>query len=263
MPPRADPAPLVRFSVFEVDLRSGKLRKSGVRVPLQDQPLEILKAVLERPGDLVTRDELRQRLWRHDTFVDFEDGLNAAIRRLREALGDNATTPRFIETLPRRGYRFIAPLPADAAPVASAPVETTQPLPSSAVAAIAASLRKMWPWALTAVLIVMVGVVVWQYVRTTAPLQQSTSRFSLATQPLAVHAPSPVVALSPDGTHLAYVAGDTGAGQLYLRKLSSLEARPIAGAERVYGSFFSPDGQGLPSSTKEGCRKSLSSAARL
>jgi TolB-like protein/DNA-binding winged helix-turn-helix (wHTH) protein/Tfp pilus assembly protein PilF len=99
-----------RFGPFEVDPVSGELRKQGVRVKLQEQPLQILQVLLERPGDVVTREELRQRLWAADTFVDFDHGLYNAIKRLREALGDVAETPRFIETVPKRGYRFIAPV---------------------------------------------------------------------------------------------------------------------------------------------------------
>jgi Tol biopolymer transport system component/DNA-binding winged helix-turn-helix (wHTH) protein len=102
----------VRFGVFELDLRSGELRKGGVRVGLQEQSLQFLAALLERPGDLVTREELRQRLWPDGTFVDFEHGLNAVVSRLRDTLGDSAESPRFIETIPRRGYRFIAPVEA-------------------------------------------------------------------------------------------------------------------------------------------------------
>jgi TolB-like protein/DNA-binding winged helix-turn-helix (wHTH) protein/tetratricopeptide (TPR) repeat protein len=93
--------------VFELDLRSGELRKGPTRLKVPDQSIEILRALLEQPGELVTREQLRDRLWPADTFVDFEHGLNAAVRRLREALGDSADTPRFIETLPRRGYRFV------------------------------------------------------------------------------------------------------------------------------------------------------------
>jgi TolB-like protein/DNA-binding winged helix-turn-helix (wHTH) protein/Tfp pilus assembly protein PilF len=98
---------LVRFGLFELDLRTGELRKAGIRLGLQEQPLQVLTILLEQAGDLVTREELRQRLWPGDTFVDFEQGLNAAVKRLRQVLGDSAETPRFIETLPRRGYRFI------------------------------------------------------------------------------------------------------------------------------------------------------------
>jgi TolB-like protein/DNA-binding winged helix-turn-helix (wHTH) protein/Tfp pilus assembly protein PilF len=104
----------IRFGVFEVDPRSGELRSKGSRVKLQDQPLQILLAVLEKPGEVVTREELRAKLWPADTFVDFDHGLNAAVKRLRDALGDTAENPRYIETLPRRGYRFIAAVVPDA-----------------------------------------------------------------------------------------------------------------------------------------------------
>jgi TolB-like protein/DNA-binding winged helix-turn-helix (wHTH) protein/Flp pilus assembly protein TadD len=97
-----------RFGAFEVDLRAGELRKGGLRIRLQTQPFQILGMLLERPGELVSREQLRQALWPGDTFVDFDHGLNNAINRLRETLGDSAESPRFLETLPRRGYRFIA-----------------------------------------------------------------------------------------------------------------------------------------------------------
>ncbi|MFZ0880711.1 MAG: winged helix-turn-helix domain-containing protein [Candidatus Acidiferrales bacterium] len=97
-----------RFGAFEVDLRSGELRKHGIRLKLQDQPFQVLAHLLEHPGEVVTREELRQKLWPADTFVDFDTGLNSAIKKLRDALGDSAEEPRYIETLPRRGYRFIA-----------------------------------------------------------------------------------------------------------------------------------------------------------
>jgi DNA-binding winged helix-turn-helix (wHTH) protein/Tol biopolymer transport system component len=111
---------LVRFGVFELDVYTRELRKAGVRVNVQDQPLQLLRLLLERPGELVTREELRQQLWPSDTFVGFEQGLNAAVRRLRETLGDSADAPRFIETLPRRGYRFIGTVAGDGAPAPAA-----------------------------------------------------------------------------------------------------------------------------------------------
>ena len=114
----------VRFESFELDVRQRELRTGARRIRLQEQPFEILRTMLERAGDVVTRDELRQRLWPDGTFVDFEHSLNAAVKRLRAALGDDADNPRFIETLPRRGYRFIARLdtgpPGSAATTAAA-----------------------------------------------------------------------------------------------------------------------------------------------
>ncbi len=101
---------ILRFGVFEVDVSSGELRKQGVRIKLQEQPFHVLAVLLERPGEVVTREELRNQNWPADTFVDFDNSLNTAINKLREALGDSADNPRFIETLPRRGYRLIAPV---------------------------------------------------------------------------------------------------------------------------------------------------------
>src|SRR5438067_4237566 len=101
---------IVRLGEFELDRGSGELWKGTERLLLPDQPFRILLILIRQPGSLVSRDELRHELWAEDTFVDFEHSLNAAIKRLREALGDSASEPRFIETLPRRGYRFIAPV---------------------------------------------------------------------------------------------------------------------------------------------------------
>src|SRR5262249_14611257 len=101
---------LIRFGVFEVDLRAGELRRNGVKIKLQEQPFQILAVLLERPGEIVTREELQQKLWSNDTFVDFDNSLNKAINKIREAVGDSADNPRFVETMARRGYRFIAPV---------------------------------------------------------------------------------------------------------------------------------------------------------
>src|SRR5436853_3853384 len=101
---------VIRFGVFEVDLPAGRIRRNGLRVHLQAQPFRVLAMLLERPGEVVTREDLRARLWPSDTFVDFDHGLNAAVKRLRDALGDKASNPRFVETLARRGYRFLAPV---------------------------------------------------------------------------------------------------------------------------------------------------------
>lgn len=112
------PQSTVCFGEFTAELEERELFRNGSKVRLQGQPFEILAVLLEHPGRLVTRDELRQRLWPSDTFVDFEHGLNAAVNRLREALDDSAEEPRFIETLPRRGYRFIAAIDRAAVAVA-------------------------------------------------------------------------------------------------------------------------------------------------
>ena len=100
----------IRFGNFEVDLRAGELRRKGLKIKLQEQPFQILVMLVDRPGEVITREEMQKRLWPANTFVDFDAGLNRAMNRLREALGDNADRPRFVETLPGRGYRFIAPV---------------------------------------------------------------------------------------------------------------------------------------------------------
>jgi TolB-like protein/DNA-binding winged helix-turn-helix (wHTH) protein len=133
--------PLVRFGTFKLDLRTGKLRKGGVRVNLPEQPLQVLKTLLDRPGELVTREEVRQRLWSAETFVDFEHGLNASVRRLRDALGDSAETPRFVETLPRRGYRFIAPVTHE--PAANSPPSVPE-IGSEARAVLPPEVKPAW-----------------------------------------------------------------------------------------------------------------------
>jgi TolB-like protein/DNA-binding winged helix-turn-helix (wHTH) protein len=121
----------VCFGVFEVDLRAGELRKRGLRVRLQQQPFQVLAILLERPGQVVGREELQKKLWPADTFVDFDHGLNKAINKIREALGDSAESPRFVETVARRGYRFLADVrAADAVPVRS-PEPAPQPHPAA------------------------------------------------------------------------------------------------------------------------------------
>src|SRR3569833_1685010 len=104
------PAPRYRFGVFEADASTGELRKQGIRIKLIAQPFQVLLMLLERPGEVLTREEISQSLWSDGTFVDYEHGLNSAVNRIREALGDSAGNPRFVETLARRGYRFVAPV---------------------------------------------------------------------------------------------------------------------------------------------------------
>ena len=128
-------ARIVRFGAFEADLAAGELRKSGVRIKLHGQPFQVLAMLLERPGELVTREALLQRLWPTETFVDFDHGLNTAINRLREALGDLAENPRFIETVPRRGYRLVAPVETQPSTLPQSKVIPAETSPSEATSA--------------------------------------------------------------------------------------------------------------------------------
>src|SRR5262245_56872618 len=129
-PPNTRAFDVVQFGIFELSRRAGELRKQGTRIRLQPQPMHLLCALLERPGEIITRDELKARLWLDDTFVDFESGLNTAVNRLRQALGDSAEHPRYIETEARSGYRFIAPAQAKPEPNRALSV-ATQPAPEA------------------------------------------------------------------------------------------------------------------------------------
>jgi cholera toxin transcriptional activator len=135
-PPSSPARNTLRFAVFEVDLAAGELRKNGTRIRLQEQPFQILAYLLDRPGEVVTREELRQNLWPADTFVDFDHSLNTAVNKLREALGDSASSPRYLETLARRGYRFLAPVqPAEA----KSPAQDSPPMTAGETAVSAAT----------------------------------------------------------------------------------------------------------------------------
>ena len=124
----ARPAPRFRFGAFEADSATGELRRQGIRIKLNAQPFQVLVMLLERPGDLLTREEISRRLWPDGTFVDYEHGVNSAVNRIREALGDTASNPRFVETLARRGYRFVAPVERIAAVEAAPPIIPEPPV---------------------------------------------------------------------------------------------------------------------------------------
>jgi len=137
MPTAARSANVVRFEGFEVDLRAQELYKAGRKIKLQVQPFQVLAMLLERPGEVVTREEMQKRLWPADTFVDFDHSLNTAIKKLRQALGDDKKKPRFVETLPKRGYRFLVSVKRPA--VSSSLAETASVAPATAKDAAASS----------------------------------------------------------------------------------------------------------------------------
>ena len=181
----------VRFGVFELDLRTRELRKHGIRLKLQEQPFQVLQALVERPGELVTREDLQRRIWGVGTFVSFDQSLNRAVNKVRETLGDEAETPRFIETLPRRGYRFIAPV--DGAPKAG-PGPTPEPAqPAAAVHRFYS--RFAW---VAAGLLAVAGAVLWLAHDRAAPpparVVPLTTFSGVETEP----------AFSPDGKQVAF-----------------------------------------------------------
>jgi len=191
MPHADSTATSYRFRLFEVDGRTGELRKQGRPVKLRGRPFDILLLLLARGGDVISRDELRQQLWQADTFVDFDHGLNSAMNRLREALGDSAENPRFIETLPKRGYRFIAPIevpPPGAPPAVDSPVfpPPAQPLvpvatPPSSIGALSFPSRAVLLLASGALAVAVVVAAL--YLKIGRPAAPSSSRTTLAVLP--------------------------------------------------------------------------------
>ena len=226
---------VIRFGLFELDLKAGQLSKNGTKLRLPQQPLQLLAVLLERPGEIVTRDELRQRLWSSDVFVDFDHGLNKSIQKLRDALGDSATSPRYIETIPRVGYRFIAPVRNGARALEpEVAMKIDRPAP-----AIAGKQRARW-WALAAgVFTVFAVLAVYLY----SPHHPTVIKYTQLTD-FTDSAATP--ALSPDGHILAFIRGGSdfmSADQIYAKVLPDGEARRLTDDPRVkYGLAFSPDG---------------------
>lgn len=203
-------AQAVHFGTFEVDLHAGELWRNGSRVKLQEQPFQVLALLLEHPGSVVSREELQKRLWPADTFVDFDHGLNAAIRRLRDALGDTAENPRFVETVARRGYRFVAPVNGTSA-AAAAPTVPQQPIPQ-------ASERRLILWALVILFIGgAAGAILANWPHRSGSISQRRLTANLEDHPVLGSA------ISPDGKYLAF-ADNTG---FYLREIGSGETHAL------------------------------------
>jgi Tol biopolymer transport system component/DNA-binding winged helix-turn-helix (wHTH) protein len=209
--PAVETVQLRRFGVFELDLRTAELRRNGSKIKLQEQPFLILELLLARAGEVVSREEIRTRLWPQDTFVDFDHSLNAAIRRLRDALGDTAENPRFIETVARRGYRFVAPV--DVVPQTLAPEPAITPaLPSR---------RRYWKWAAAGVVLTAALAAGWLAWRS-RPAPDATTRITQLTANPADDRLR-AAAISPDGRYLAF-ADEVG---LYLRLIDGGETHAL------------------------------------
>jgi Tol biopolymer transport system component/DNA-binding winged helix-turn-helix (wHTH) protein len=226
------------FGPFEVDRTTGELCKRGRRLKLAEQPFQVLAALLEKPGELVTREDLRQRIWSDDTFVDFDHGLNKAVNKVREVLGDSSSDPRYVETLPRRGYRFIAPVESvgrEKALDASAPAPTDEP-----------PLTSRW----TLVTKVVIGVPIlagalaatWWLIH--EPAEQSVPPYTLT--PLTfdsglTYQPS----ISPDGKFVVFASDRAGQGNLdlWIMQIGAGEPAPVTSDPAdEYEPSFSPDG---------------------
>lgn len=217
----------IRFGEFELDLRAGELRRGKARIRLQEQPFQILRMLLERPGEVVTREEVQQRLWPKDTIVEFDHSIGTAIKKLRQALGDEAASPRYVETLPRRGFRFIYPevvwpeTPAEATPAEGAAAEAAlarMPQPQPARRNLPG---RRWRFALAvvaAVLLCAAGWIAWRKAKGGRParsfddssMTQVTASTGLDMQP----------SLSPDGSAVAYSSDQNGNFEIYVKALA-------------------------------------------
>lgn len=220
---------VIRFDVFEVDLRAAELRKHGRKIKLQDQPFRILGMLLERSGEVVTREEMRQKLWPADTFVDFEHGLNSAVARLRETLNDSAEKPRFIETVPRQGYRFIAAVekPRTEAPVADVAHARVQ------------RIRARWLWTVGAA--VGVGLLFTLAAsRTRNPLPSPSASIEVA--PLvALGGNQARPAFSPDGNQVAFGEYEGKDGAIYTALVGGDKPLRLTVKSGVCCPTWSPD----------------------
>lgn len=199
----------VSFGSFEADLRAGELRRDGRKVRLQEQPFQVLAILLEHPGEIVTREELHSRLWPADTFVDFDHGLNAAVKRLRDALGDSAENPRFVETLSRRGYRFLVPVsrPTDEVKETAIPVTRA---------------RRPWRVALSVAAVLFMGLTAGWHAghRSAASVRPPERRLTGNPE----NDPVISAAISPDGKYLVF-ADRTG---FFLRVVATGETHPVS-----------------------------------
>jgi Tol biopolymer transport system component/DNA-binding winged helix-turn-helix (wHTH) protein len=266
---RHDSAPL-RLGPYELDLRARELRKGGRAIRLQDKPFELLVALTERPREVVSREELRHRLWPSDTFVVFDDSLNTAVNKLREALRDSADAPRFIQTVPRRGYRYIGPIDGngDAAPAqrveAAASVEPTA---SVASPARSTARRRMLTAALIAVpAIALAATSWWAIARGRGEIRPDVVRFDIR-PPASTHFPSgwSRVAVSPDGRQIVFcaVSRPSLTWQIWLQSLDSSVARPLPGTEDAADVAWSPDGRALAFRASNGTLKRYSLEERI
>ncbi len=233
--PETGPGSIIQFGIFAADLLAGELRRSGSKVRLQDQPFQVLTLLLERPGQLVTREELHARLWPADTFVDFDHGLNAAIKRLRDALGDSAENPRFVETLARRGYRFLVPVNR----VPQQSISGPQPLPRAwQESTTPPQPRRRWrlPLAIAAVLLAGVSAGWHAGHRSAASIRFTERRLTANPE----NDPILSAAISPDGKYLAF-AHRVG---LMLRVVGTGETHPVALPDSLKPSYVNwfPDG---------------------
>ena len=231
-----------RFGPFDLDVSTRELRKNGLRVRIQEQPGLVLEALVSRAGEVITREELRQRLWPGDTHVEFERGLNTAVAKLRQALADSAEQPRYVETVARRGYRFIGRV--EPCPTPSAESVPEMPVTSRADSLASTPKVSRWIWLAVAGLVAVLSAILNYSWKQKEPPPAPRARFVLAPpRGTQIH---PVVAVSPDGRKLAFVVVDSsGRRALYVRALDSEAAIRLDHTDGAIAPFFSPDSSNI------------------
>ena len=243
----------VRFGPFDLDLRRGELRKEGRRIRLQEQPFQILRMLLESPGEVISREEIRKRLWPDDTVVEFDHSINAAVRRLRDALRDSADNPRYIKTLARQGYRFIGDAELPDHPVTPAKpvvviIRENNVTNRQAEAAPGRAALHLHPRSFVPVLLATIILLVWAgaayYRRRVQPMARPLQPLmrldvKLGNEVLPRPDRGANAVLSPDGTRLVYASQS----KLFTRRLDQPNDIELPGTEGAVGPFFSPDGQ--------------------
>ncbi len=233
---------VIRFGVFEADLAAHELRKRGVRVKLQEQPFRLLQTLLERPGEVVTREEIQQKLWPDNIFVDFDKSVSTAVTKIRLALDDSAHSPRFVETIPRVGYRFLA-----SPQHAKAGVEIEEPR-------LAPASSKRWLWTSIVAAACAFGVVAANRLATESSSAQPVRRFTIAPEAtgaglirgerLTGFGATAPAAVSPDGSSIAY-ASDEDPSRVWIYRFDRGDARPLVGTEGITELFWAPDSRRL------------------
>ncbi|HET6208725.1 MAG TPA: winged helix-turn-helix domain-containing protein, partial [Terracidiphilus sp.] len=234
---------LVRFGEFEADVQTGELRKDGVKLKFSGQPFQVLAILLERPGEVVTREELQKRLW-PDTFVDVERNLNTAVNKIREVLGDSAETPRFVETLPRRGYRFIAPVERETSAAPAAGISRVPPHKS-----VRRFLFPTWLVMFGLVILAMgAGFLAYRRASThRAVVQRTLTRLTfddgLQSEPT----------WSPDARYVAYSSDRGGKFEIWAQQVSGGNPVQITkGPGQNWQPDWSPDGKYIAYRSEEG-----------
>ena len=247
------------FGPFTFDHATGELSKHGLPLRLQGQPLQLLRVLATQPGLVIPRDEFQQLLWDRSTFVDFEHGLNAAMNRLRQVLGDSAEQPRYIETVAGRGYRFIAPVQeTNPKPVLLMSSPDIQP-PSPSMP-LAPERKRAWAqWIFASILMAGLIGAYWTF---TTPRENSAPALRYSVSPpngyaLEAGSSRQTFALSPDGRRLAFTAMDaSGTGHMFIRDLDAIDSRPLANSAGAYHVFWAPDGRSLFLTARGSLRRS-------